>query len=173
MTKEEVLRFITSRRSIRNFTSEPVSEEDIMIILKSAMAAPSARNVQPWSFIVVKERKTLDRLAEVHPYGKMLAEAPLAIAVAGDPAKSDYWAQDCSAATQNILLSARGLGLGSVWLGVHPKPDRVKAVRETLGIPEHIQILSLIPVGHPAKNIDPRTQYDEAKVHREKWQVKS
>lgn len=169
MTKEEVLNFITSRRSIRNFTSEPVSEEDLMIILKSAMAAPSARNVQPWSFVVVQERKTLDRLAEVHPYGKMLAEATLAIAVIGDSEKSDYWAQDCSAVTQNILLSARGLGLGSVWLGVHPKPDRIKAVRDTLGIPENMQILSLVPIGHPTKNIPARTQYDEGKVHREKW----
>jgi nitroreductase len=169
MTKEEVLNFITSRRSIRNFTSEPVSEEDLMIILKSAMAAPSARNVQPWSFVTVQDRNTLNKLSEAHPYGKMLSEATLAIAVTGASEKTDWWTQDCSAATQNILLAASGLGLGSVWLGVHPRPDRVKALREILGIPQEIQVLSLVAIGHPTEKRPGRTQYDPEKVHRDKW----
>jgi len=167
---KELIQTIFSRRSIRKYTAEPVVEEDIETLLEAAMAAPSASNRKPWHFIVVTERQALDNLAEEHPYGKMLFQAPLCIAVCGDPPISErFWVQDCSAATENLLLAAAALGLGAVWLGVHPSEERVAAVREALSIPETIVPLNLISIGHPAENKEPRTQYDEARVHRGRW----
>lgn len=166
---KELIQTIFARRSIRKYTNEPVSEEDVRILLEAAMAAPSANNSQPWHFVVVTDRKTLNALAEAHPYGKMLFQATLSIAVCGDPAASAYWEQDCSAATENLLLAATALGLGAVWLGVHPREDRVAAVRRILNIPDSVVPLCLLSIGHPAERKEPRTQYDEAKVHREQW----
>ncbi|MGQ9668455.1 MAG: nitroreductase family protein [Anaerolineae bacterium] len=160
---------ILARRSVRRYTSELVTEEQIITLLKAAMAAPSAANRRPWHFIVVTERGILDTLAERHPYAKMLSEAPLCIAVVGEPAISDYWVQDCSAATENILLAAAGMGLGSVWLGVHPRAEREQMVREVLGIPAGLVPLCLIAVGHPAEHPPARTQYDPARVHYNRW----
>ncbi len=159
---------ILARRSIRKYTDEPVSAEQIRRLLEAAMAAPSANNGQPWHFVVVTERPTLSRLAELHPYGKMLFQAPLCIAVCGEP-ENAYWVQDCSAATENILIAAAELGLGSVWLGVHPRADREHNVRDVLGMPPHLTPLCLISIGHPAERKEPRTQYQESRVHRERW----
>lgn len=168
--KGELIQTIFSRRSIRKYTAEPVSEKDIKTLLEAAMAAPSASNRKPWDFIVVTDRQTLDKLAEGHPYGKMLFQAPLCIAVCGDlPLSERFWVQDCSAATENLLLAAVALGLGTVWLGVHPSEERVAAVREALNIPETAVPLNLISIGHPAENKEPRTQYDEARIHRGRW----
>jgi len=163
-----------ARRSIRKFTSESVSEEQIDMILKAAMAAPSAGNRKPWHFVVIAERPLLSALAEAHPYAKMLNEAPLCIVPCGEPGLSfadrpAYWVQDVSAATENILLAAVGLGLGAVWCGVHPVPERVEAVRRILGIPDHIIPLALVAIGHPAEEKEPRTQYDVTRVHYERW----
>jgi nitroreductase len=133
------------------------------------MAAPSSSNRKPWHFIAATDRKTLDSLADAHPYGKMLFQAPLCIAVCGDSAISEVWAQDCSAATENLLLAAAALGLGAVWLGVYPREERVAFTRRILDIPETIFPLNLISIGHPAEEKPPRTQYDEARVHRGKW----
>jgi nitroreductase len=166
---KELIETIFSRRSIRKYTGEPVSEADIKTLLEAATAAPSASNNKPWHFVVVTERETLDALAEAHPYGKMLAQATLCIAVCGDPAISDYWEQDCSAATENLLLAVTAMGLGAVWLGVHPRDDRVASARRILGIPETVVPLNLISIGHPAEHKEPRTQYDEACVHRGRW----
>jgi len=161
---------IFSRRSIRRYTREPVSEEDIRTILEAAMAAPSASNRKPWHFVVVSERETLNRLAEAHKYAKMLNEAPLCISVCGDQSVSErFWVQDCSAATENLLLAAAALGLGAVWCGVHPSQDRVKDISEILGIEAPVVPLNIIAIGHPAEEKEPRTQYDEDRVHREKW----
>jgi nitroreductase len=166
---KELIQTIFARRSVRKYTDEPVSERDAKTLLKAAMAAPSASNNQPWHFVVVTERQALDGLAEAHPYGKMLFDAPLCITVCGDPSRSDYWEQDCSAATENLLLAAAALGLGAVWLGVHPREDRIAAVRRALGIPETIVPLNLISIGHPAEEKEPRTQYNEERVHHERW----
>jgi nitroreductase len=167
---EELMNAILARRSIRKYTAEPVSDEKIIKLLEATMAAPSASNRRPWHFVVVTERGKLDELAEGHPYGKMLFEAPLCIAVCGDPDISNrFWVQDCSAATENLLLAAVGLGLGAVWLGVYPSDERVATVRRALGIPEAIIPLNLISIGVPAEEKEPRTQYDEARVHRERW----
>jgi len=171
MTKYDVLDFITDRRSIRKYTEEPVSEEDILMILKAAMSAPSASNLKPWNFIVIKERETLDKIADFHPYGKMLKEAPLAIAVVGNTKCSDYWVQDCSACTQNILLASTGMGLGSVWLGIYPREERVKAGKELLSIPDGWIILSIVSIGHPSMKSPGRTQFEEIRIHREKWSI--
>jgi len=166
----ELIDTIFSRRSIRRYTREPVSEEDIRTILEAAMAAPSASNRKPWHFVVVSERETLNRLAEAHKYAKMLNEAPLCISVCGDQSVSErFWVQDCSAATENLLLAAAALGLGAVWCGVHPSQDRVKDISEILGIEAPVAPLNIIAIGHPAEEKEPRTQYDEDRVHREKW----
>ena len=166
----EFIQTIFARRSIRRYTAEPVSETDIKMLLEAAMAAPSASNRKPWQFVVVTERQTLDRLAEIHPHGKMLFAATLCIAVCGDLTEMErFWVQDCSAATENLLLAATALGLGAVWLGVYPREERVAAVRQVLGIPDTITPLNLISIGHPAEEKEPRTQYDEVRVHRERW----
>jgi len=167
---KDLIHTIFARRSIRKYTVEQIGEEDIKTLLEAAMAAPSASNLKPWHFVVVTDRQTLDDLAEAHPHGKMLFEAPLCIAVCGDPTISRrYWVQDCSAAAENLLLAAVAGGLGAVWLGVYPREDRVAAIRRVLSIPETMVPLNLISIGHPAEEKEPRTQYDEARVHRENW----
>ena len=132
------------------------------------MAAPSASNKQPWHFITITERGTLTKLAELHQYAKMLNEATLCIAVCGEKANR-YAVQDCSAATQNILLAATGLGLGSVWLGVHPNAEREPQVAQLLEIPDSHFPLCLIAIGHPTEQKPPADRYDPAKVHNETW----
>jgi nitroreductase len=167
---KELINTIFARRSIRKYIAKPVSEKDIKAMLKAAMAAPSSSNRKPWHFIVNTDRHTLDKLARVHPYGKMLFEAPLCIAVCGDKTISpSAWVQDCSASTENLLLAAVALGLGAVWLGVHPREGRVGPIRKVLNIPETIVPLNLISIGHPAEEKEPRTQYDELRVHHEQW----
>lgn len=169
MTKD-LIQTIFARRSIREYTSEQVREEDIRTLLEAAMAAPSASNRKPWQFIVVTKRATLDALADAHPHGKMLFDAPLSISVCGDLTEMErHWVQDCSAATENLLLAATALGLGAVWLGVYPREERVEAVREILALPDYITPLNLISIGHPAEVKQPRTQFDADRVHRETW----
>lgn len=167
---KELIKTIFARRSIRKYTAEPISEKNIKTLLEAAMAAPSSSNRKPWHFIVITYRDILDRLARAHPYGKMLFDVPLCIAVCGDTKiSSRSWVQDCSAATENLLLAAAALGLGAVWLGVYPREGRVKPIKRILDIPENIIPLNLISVGHPAEEKEPRTQYDEQRVHHERW----
>jgi nitroreductase len=164
------LESIFARRSIRAYTGEPVSREAITQILEAGMAAPSSNNRKPWHFVVVQDRETLAKLAEAHPHGKMLSSAAAAIAVCGDTTVApDFWVQDCAAATENMLIAVAALGLGAVWLGGHPREDRVAAIREALGIPEHAGVLCLISIGHPGETKEPRTQYDPKRIHDEKW----
>lgn len=161
---------ILARRSVRSYTAVPVSEEQITGMLQAAMAAPSASNLKPWHFVIVTDRSVLNTLAERHPYAKMLVQAPLCIAVCGDLSVSEaFWVQDCSAATENILLAAIGMGLGTCWLGVHPRAARESEVRELLGLPQRIAPLCLIAVGHPAEEKPARTQFDAVRVHTERW----
>jgi nitroreductase len=167
---EDMVEFIFQRRSIRRFTAEPVEEAKVKTLLEAAMAAPSSNNRRPWHYVVTHDRGTLNRLGEAHPYGKMLYQATLAVAVCADPGISPVmWVQDCSAATENILLAASSLGLGACWLGCHPYEDRTGAVRQILEIPQHIEVLSLLAIGHPGEKKQPRTQFDGSRVHREKW----
>jgi nitroreductase len=161
---------ILARRSIRKYTDEPVSEEHITAMLEAAMSAPSGMNLKPWHFVVVSERERLDRLGAATKSWGMLKEAPLAVVVCGDPAISEkYWDQDSIAALENLLIAVSMLGLGGVWLGCHPNPERVGPVREILGIPEPVVPIAVLSIGHPAEEKEPRTQYDEERVHRNAW----
>jgi nitroreductase len=166
---DDRLGIIFRRRSIRQYTGEPVSQADIQSLLDAGMAAPSASNQKPWHFVVVTDRAMLRALAEAHPFGKMIARAGVGIAVCGDPAISDWWVQDCAAATENILVAAAGLGLGGVWLGCHGRPEREQAVRDALDIPAQVGVLSLLSIGHPAEEKEARTQYDPQRVHADRW----
>ena len=164
------LDFIFARRSIRSYTDRPVDESDVRKLLEAGMAAPSANTKTPWQVVVVKNRDKLAQPAEAHPYGTILRSAALASAVSGDTETApEYWIQDCAAATENILIAAAGLGLGAVWLGCHPREERVSAIRGILGIPEQFGILNLLSIGHPGEKKEPRTQYDEARIHRDRW----
>jgi nitroreductase len=168
----EAYEAILTRRSIRAYTDQPVSEELIRKLLVAAMSAPSAGNGQPWQFVVITERRVLYALAEFMPFGKMLKQAPLAFAVCGDvkgQPREGYWVQDCSAATENLLLAAHALGLGGVWLGVYPREDRVAGVRQILGIPEQATPLCVISVGYPVEPAGPVERYREERVHRNGW----
>lgn len=166
---DERLRIIFSRRSIREYSGEPVSAEDIQNLLEAGMAAPSASNRKPWHFVVITDKDMLRALAHAHPYGKMIANAAVGIAICGDPVISDRWVQDCAAATENILIAVAGLGLGGVWLGCYGHTLREQAVRDILGIPERIGVLSLLSIGHPGEEKEARTQYDGTRVHRDRW----
>ena len=167
---EELIQTIFSRRSIRKYTPKQVGEKEINTLLETAMAAPSASNRKPWHFVVISERETLDKLADSHRYGKMLFEAPLCIAVCGAHTVSErFWVQDCSAATENLLLAVAALGLGAVRLGVHPREERVNPVRKVLNIPVTIVPLNLISIGRPAVEKAPRTKYEEQRVHYQQW----
>lgn len=167
---DEVLDLLYTRRTIKEFTGEPVSDEEIEGMLKAAMAAPSMEDLRSWHFVVVGKRKTLDTLAEVHKYAYMLKEAPLAIVVCGDQKTSErHWVEDTSVATQNLLLAARALGLGAVWISLYPKKKYQRAVRELLDIPDRMGVLCVVAVGRPADKSKARSHYDEARVHREEW----
>ena len=159
--------WILRRRSIRTYTDAPVSDAAVDTLLQAAMAAPSANDMRPWDFVVVRDPERRRRLAETHEWSPMCADAPVVIVVVGDPAASDHWVQDCSAATENLLLTAASLDLGAVWVGVSPRCEREAHVRHVLDIPERLRVLCLIPVGHPAEMKPPRTCYEENKVHRE------
>ncbi|SIR61431.1 nitroreductase family protein [Halanaerobium kushneri] len=163
---------IFKRRSIRKYQDKKVEPEKIEKLLEAGVAAPSAGNEQPWHFVVIKDRERLNHLAEIHPYAKMLKEAPLAIAVCADLNKQKYegfWVQDCSAATENILLEAVTLDLGTVWIGCHPAEDREKAVSDYLEMPNHFKTLSLIAVGYPAEEKGKVDRLSDDIVHYEKW----
>lgn len=165
---------IMQRKSVRNYLDKPVEREKIDTLLRAAMAAPTAVNKQPWSFIVIEQASSLTALAEVLPYAKMVGRAPLAIVICGEPAKSvegmgEYWIQDCSAATENLLLAAEAIGLGAVWTGVYPQPDRVLAVQEALGIPADVIPLCVIPIGYPTGREKPKDKWKPELIHWEKW----
>ena len=169
----EVLRTITHRRSIRRYTDEPVDSATIVKLLKAGMAAPTASNRQPWEFIAITERTTLNRIAEVHSNAEMLKHAPLCICVCGDLQAYDgvegIWVQDCSAATENILLAAEALRLGAVWCGVHPGKSLAQAIRTILGMPAHIALLNVIAIGYPDENPSVKDKWREDKVHWQRW----
>ena len=163
---------ILTRRSIRKFKSNHVTDEMIEQILKAAMAAPSAANRQTWEFVVVKNREILDKIPSIHPYAKMSQEAPVAILVCGNTERADnrgFWVQDCAAASQNILLAANSLGLGSVWCGVYPKEDLTDAFRELFQLPDHVYPVAFIPIGYPAEEKPPSERFDKNKIHYDKW----
>jgi len=163
---------ILSRRSIRRYTNQPLSDEELTKLLTAAMVAPSAGDERPWHFVVVRDLETRRRVSEFHPYCRMLTEAALGILVCGDERLEKhrgYWVQDCSAATENILIEAVQLGLGAVWLGIYPIAERVEGCRRLMKIPEQVTPFALIAVGHAAEHKPPADRYDESRVHHDLW----
>jgi len=163
---------IFSRRSIRKYTSQSVPEELVTEFLKAAMAAPSAGNEQAWQFIVIRDRALLDAIPKFHPYSAMLKYASVAILVCGDLSREKikgFWVQDCSAATQNLLLAITARGLGAVWTALYPMEDRVAGMRKLLGLPDNIVPLSLVPIGYPDEHPGPVNRFDAARVHKDRW----
>lgn len=163
---------ILTRRSIRKYTPQEIPDEIVQKLLKAAMNAPSAGNQQPWHFIVIRSREILDEIPTFHQYAQMLKHAPLAIAVCGDLDKQlhkGYWIQDCSAATQNLLLAAHALKLGAVWLGVYPRDNRVQGVQSLLNLPEHVLPLCLIAIGYPDEQKPRADRFLPERIHYDKW----
>jgi nitroreductase len=166
------LAFLFKRRSIRKFLPDAVPQAWVDMLLKAAMAAPSAMNNQPWEFVVITDPDLLEKIRQTLIFGRH--KAPLAIAVCGNKLKarnklsaSEFWIQDCSAAVENLLLAATGLGLGGVWLGVHPVKLFVHAMSKLLKLPRHITPLAVIYLGYPLEQKDAHTKYNPKNVH---WQ---
>ena len=166
---------IFSRKSVRSYTGNSLSKDDLEMLLKAGMAAPSGRNQQPWAFIAITDPDVLVKLAEGLPYAKMLPNAGSAIVVCGysvppsRPGSKDLWEQDCAAATQNILLAAEAMNLGAVWTAVHPYPERQEYIRQVLNIPAEIYPFCVIPVGYPTGEEQPKDKFDPDKIHWERW----
>ena len=173
MENNAIFDAIYARRSIRKFTDEAVNDELIEHLLKAAMAAPSATNAQPWRFLVIRDPGILASIRKEMPFGKM--NAPCAICVCGDmsifkrPIVDRFWVQDCSAATENILLAAVALGLGTVWCGVHPIPLIERRIHHVLGLPANVKVLNVVFLGYPAEEKESRTQYDAKKVFLDRY----
>ena len=164
------LETIMTRTSIRKYADRPVEKEKIEAMLRAGMAAPTAVNKQPWHFVVVNDRAKLNELAAANPRAKMLQTAPLAIVVCGDMNQAmqgkgqAYWIQDCSAATENILLAAHAQGLGAVWTGVYPMEDRIQPLSKTLKLPETVIPLCTIVIGYPAEQPKPKDKWKPENV---------
>lgn len=163
-----------ARRSIRKYTSEQIGDDILQDLLEAAMAAPSAVAKDPWHFIIVRDKATLNQMADELPNGQMLRNAPVGILVCGDINKAhgnelSYLLQDCSAAIENLLIAVSILGLGACWLGVHPRAERVSAMRRIFSYPENIIAVSAIALGHIVEPAEARTRYQAEAIHNERW----
>lgn len=172
MEKESLIQFLLSRRSIRKFESTPVKKEDLETMLKVAMYAPSARNLQPWHFIVIDNRIFLNEITRIHPYSTMLAQAPLAVLICADDSVQEaegYWTQDSANATMNLLYSAHALGYGACWMGIHPRIERIVGIRKLLHLPENIHPVSLVAIGKTMENREMPERFHADKIHTNCW----
>lgn len=168
-----VIETICNRRSIRTFTEKPIASDTMKNLLTAAMYAPSAGNQRPWEFITITEYDTKRELKAALPNGGMLPQCDTAIAVCADLRKEVYpgfWVQDCSAAVQNILLSATSLGLGSVWLGVHPMEEWSAKVGDILNLPEKVKPFGIVALGYSSQEVTRPERFDDRLIHSEKWQ---
>jgi nitroreductase len=168
----ELIEALATRRSVRQFQDRPVPEENVAAIIAAAMTAPSAGNQQPWHFVVISDREKLNQIPSFHPHSGMVAQAPVAILVCGDPQGApwpDFWTQDCSAAVQNLLLAARDLGLGTVWAGVYPVEERMAGFRRLFAVPEQVYPFALIPVGWPKLPFAAANRFKPERIHAETW----
>lgn len=168
----DVLEAIYTRRSIRKYTDRKIDEETLRSILRAGFYAPSARNLQPWHFIVVRDKEMLVNISNKHPYAKMLPGAACCIVVCGDKTiqdKTGFLVEDCSAAIENMLLAIHGLGLGGVWLSLYPISSRSKPIGQLLNIPENIVPVGMIALGYKGEERTTNERYNEDKVHFEKW----
>ena len=167
-----VLEAINSRRSVRKFTGALISEQDLKTILEAGFQAPSAHNSEPREYVVVRDIKTIEEIAQFHTYAKMLPQAGCGIIVCGDKTKQDemgFLISDCSASIQNMLLAVHGLGLGAVWCGLYPKDNLTKAMTDVLNLPEHIVPIGMIVVGVKFEESTTIDRYDESKIHYNRW----
>jgi nitroreductase len=167
----EAMEAILSRRSIRTYTTETVSDELVTEILKAAMSAPTAAS-QPYHFVVIRDRSILKAVTAFHPHAHMLEQASVAIAVVGDPTIETLkgrWLLDCAAATENMLIAANALGLGGCWVGIYPVEDRIRLLRELLKMPDHVVPFSMISVGYPAERKRPSDRFRQDKIHHDIW----
>ncbi len=159
------------RCSCRDFTPDPVTEEQIKNMIRAGMQAPSAKNEQPWKFLVVRSEPGRQALAAASPYAKSCLKAPAVIVVMADQSRispeSPWWVQDMSACVENILIEAVELGLGGVWLGMYPREDRVKAIREAFGLPQNLVPFAAVPVGHPAAKQKAGDRFDQERIRWE------
>ena len=168
----DALHAIRTRRSVRRFEDKAVPEELLRELLAAAMNAPSARNSQPWHFVVIDDRKLLAQAATINPNAWMAAQAPMAILVCGDldlEKSPGYWMMDCAAAVENLLLAAHALGLGAVWTGIYPRENRIEGFRQLLGIPERVVPHSLVVIGYPAEQVEAVDRYLPERVRRNAW----
>lgn len=164
----EAIKAIHGRRSIRKYSDQSVSKELLLVLLEAAMAAPSACNQQAWQFYIVQTPETLAQISKLHPYAAMVAHAAAAIVICGDlelEKCAGYWIQDCSAATQNILLAAHASGLGAVWLGVTPRVERVAAIQRLLDMPIAHVPLAIVSIGYPAEEKAAQQRFKPERVH--------
>lgn len=165
----DTFKTIFKRTSVRKFTPAEVDREILILLAKCGIAAPSANNKQPWFIIAVTDKHLLQALGEQLPYAKMAREAAAAIVVCGNLENEhtgntkSYWVQDCSAATENILLAVESLGLGAVWTATFPYEERMEPVRKILNLPDYLVPLNVIPLGHPEGTHKPKDKWDEAK----------
>lgn len=168
--EQAVINNIMTRTSIRSYQEKAVESDKIDRLVRAGMAAPTAVDKRPWHFVTVTDKDILNQLATANPYASMLKEAPLAIVVCGNMDKrldgqaADFWVQDVSAASENILLAAHGMGLGAVWTGLYPMIDRSNAVARILNLPSHLVPFNIIVIGYPAAQQKPKDKYDPANV---------
>ncbi len=172
---KSTLEIIHQRKSVRNYTDQQVSKEQLQTLVKAGMAAPTAVNKQPWAFIAINDREILDQLGDVLPYAKMLKQATAAIVVCGDLDKTlpgegqQFWIQDCSAATENVLLAAESIDLGAVWTAAYPNSERIRSVKDILNLPSKIIPLNVIAIGYPSGKDKPKDKWKPENLHWQKW----
>ena len=169
------LECIMTRASVRQYTTQEVPDSIIEKILRAGMAAPTAANKQPWEMVVITDQMLKDTIAASFPYSKMVKDAPFSVVVCGntnrllDGEGHDYWVQDCSAASENMLLAAHALGLGGVWCGVYPQTDRVKTMEALLALPGTLIPLNVMAFGYPSGPVVPKDKWVPARVHYNSW----
>lgn len=170
-----VIKSIMSRTSVRSYTGQTIQKKDLETIVKAGMSAPTAVNKQPWAFVVIDNKEMMNKLAEQLKNASMLKNAAAAIVVCGDLSLAltgegqEYWIQDCSAATENILLAAHSMGYGAVWCGIYPNKERMKVLHSELSLPENVIPLNIIPIGVPDKKNEPKDKWKPERLHWNKW----
>ena len=168
----DILEAIFTRRSIRNFTGEPITEDQLEIILKAGFYAPSAHNKQPWHFIVVKDKEKIEAISQIHPYAKMAPSAGCIIMVCGDKdieGQSGFIAEDCSAAIQNILLASHGIGLGAVWCALYPISMLTKNAKKIFNIPNNVIPVGMVVIGHKLRDRNASDRFKVERIHYDEW----
>lgn len=168
----DILEAIYTRRSIRKYTGEPVSEQELETVLRAGFHAPSAHNLKPVDFIIIKDKSRFERIVSFHPYAKMLSQAEVCIIICGDQKKQEmtgFLIEDCSAAIQNMLLAAHGIGLGAVWCGLYPVEELTSQMIETCSIPEGIIPVGMMILGRKGEEKKVFDRYDPTKLHYDKW----